>query len=60
MGNINTFMIEQGTKEKIKDSTINCLNSGYNIISPACGLGVCSSLENIKAILSTVKEVNHV
>ncbi len=57
MGNLNTFMLEFGSKEKIRTSTLKCANDGFNIISPACGLGVGTGLENIKIILSTIKEI---
>ncbi len=60
MGNINTYMLEFGSKEKIRTSTLKCINDGFHIISPACGLGVGTGLENISSILSTIKEAANV
>ncbi|OLS02193.1 MtaA/CmuA family methyltransferase [Tissierella creatinophila] len=59
MGNLSTYALEFSNKEKIKTMTKSVLNSGVNIISPACGLGTQSSLENIQAMLAAVKEETH-
>ncbi|MGO1369083.1 MAG: uroporphyrinogen decarboxylase family protein [Senegalia sp. (in: firmicutes)] len=59
MGNLSTYALEFSNKEKIRTMTKGVLNSGVNIISPACGLGTQSSLENIQAMLATVKEETH-
>lgn len=56
MGNVSTYALEFGEPEKIRQLTENCLRSGSNIISPACGLGMTSPLRNVRAILSYVKE----
>lgn len=56
MGNVNTFLLESGTKDKIKSTTLKCIDDGVKILSPACGLGTKSSIENIKTMLKTVKE----
>lgn len=56
MGNLSTYALEFSDKERIKKMTKNILNSGVNIISPACGLGTQSPLENIQAMLLAVKE----
>lgn len=59
MGNLSTYALEFSDKEKIKIMTRSVLNSGVDIISPACGLGTQSSLENIQAMLAAVKEETH-
>ena len=58
MGNISSFALQFSNEKKIQTMTRNVLNSGVDIVSPACGLGTQSSLENIQAILATVKEGN--
>lgn len=55
MGNISTYTIEFGERDKIISLTEKALKDGADIISPACGLGMRSPSNNIKAILSTVK-----
>lgn len=57
MGNVSTYAIEFSEVEKIKELTIKCLENGSNIISPACGLGMKSPLENVKAISNALKGV---
>lgn len=56
MGNVSTYTLEFGKPEAIKTLTKNCIKNGSSIISPACGLGMKSSLENVQAILKAVKE----
>lgn len=55
MGNVSTYALEFSTPEKIVTMTNNCVNSGANIISPACGLGTKSPIENVRAILTALK-----
>lgn len=56
MGNISTYALEDGTPDKIKQLVHQGISQGIDIISPACGLGMGSPLENIQAILQGVKE----
>ena len=56
MGNVSTYTLEFGEPEKVKSLTKNCMKNGADIISPACGLGMKSPLNNIKAMLESVKE----
>jgi len=55
MGNVSTFTLENGTRESIKVQALNCLDSGVNILSPACGIGPKTKFDNIKAMLDVVK-----
>lgn len=55
MGNVSTYALEFSEKDKIKTMTRNVMRDGVDIVSPACGLGTQSSLENIQMILATVK-----
>lgn len=56
MGNVSTYTIEFGKPDKISQMTKKCVRDGSNIISPACGLGMKSSLENVKSMLNALKE----
>ncbi|MBI6874453.1 methylcobamide:CoM methyltransferase MtbA [Clostridium aciditolerans] len=51
MGNVSTYTIEFGEPKKIAELTQKCVKDGANIISPACGLGMKSPLENIKTMV---------
>ncbi len=39
MGNVSTFALEFGDEERVQKLTKFCVQSGSDIISPACGLG---------------------
>ncbi len=54
MGNVSTYVLEYGDPEKVSQITEKCIKDGSNIISPACGLGMRSPLENIKAMMKSV------
>ncbi|KIR02639.1 Methylcobalamin methyltransferase [Lachnospiraceae bacterium TWA4] len=56
MGNVSTWTLEFGSITKVKQLAVNCWNSGSNIISPACGLGTKSPIENIQAIKQGIEE----
>lgn len=43
---------------KIKDLTLSAKRNGSSIISPACGLGMKTPIENIKAMLEALEEEN--
>lgn len=56
MGNVSTYALEFGNPERVASLTKHCVESGSNIISPACGLGTKSPLENIQAMLVTLEK----
>lgn len=56
MGNVSTYALEFGDKERVKTLTKSCVENGSDIISPACGLGMKSPLGNVQAILECLKE----
>lgn len=56
MGNVSTYALEFGDPDRVKMLTRGCVNSGSDIISPACGLGMKSPLANVQAILECLKE----
>ena len=55
MGNVSSFALETSNEDKISTMTKNAINSGIDILSPACGLGTQSSMKNIQAMLKTAK-----
>lgn len=55
MGNISSFALETANEDKIRIMTKKAIESGINILSPACGLGTQSSMKNIQAMLKTAK-----
>ncbi|MGG7164165.1 uroporphyrinogen decarboxylase family protein [Clostridium ihumii] len=55
MGNVSTQLLHQGDKERIIRVTENCIASGVNIVSPACGLSMATPKENLKIMTSYVK-----
>lgn len=50
MGNVSTWALEFGEPEKVKALAKKCKEDGSAILSPACGLGTKSPIENIRAI----------
>lgn len=56
MGNVSTYLIENQKPEQISKVAKNRVKDGVDIIAPACGLGMGSPLENVKAILKGVED----
>ncbi|MEL7565765.1 MAG: methylcobamide:CoM methyltransferase MtbA [Dehalobacterium sp.] len=54
MGNVSTYAVEFGTPKKVAELTLKCVNDGVNIISPACGLGMKSPLENVQSMIKAL------
>lgn len=55
MGNVNTQLLHGGPVERIITITENCISSGVDIVSPACGLSMATPIENLKAMTDYVK-----
>lgn len=55
MGNVSTFALENNTPQKLKNISNICLDNGVDILSPACGIGPRTKLENIQAIVEAAK-----
>lgn len=55
MGNVSTYTLEFGEPDKIAEMTAKCVQDGSNIISPACGLGMKSSINNVRAMMKSLK-----
>ena len=56
MGNVSTYSLEFMEAEKIKSLTKNTIKNGTDIVAPACGIGMKTPIENLKAMLEAVKE----
>jgi [methyl-Co(III) methanol-specific corrinoid protein]:coenzyme M methyltransferase len=57
MGNLSTYTLEFGDPDKVTAQTKRLVEQKIDIIAPACGLSTSSSLDNIRALTETVKEV---
>ena len=55
MGNVNTLLLQNGPINKIISITENAMDSGVDIVSPACGLGMSTPAENLRAMTEYVK-----
>ena len=55
MGNVSTFAIENQNEDTVDKLTRAAYSNGSDIISPACGLGMGSPLNNVQQVLKTVK-----
>ena len=55
MGNVSTFAIELKDAERVRALTRAAMRNGADIVAPACGLGMGSPSENVRAILKAVK-----
>lgn len=56
MGNVSTQLLHTGEREKIVSITRNALQSEVDIVAPACGLSMATSISNLKAMTDYVKE----
>ncbi len=56
MGNVSTQLLHTGEREKILSIIRNALHSEVDIVAPACGLSMATSVSNLKAMTDYVKE----
>lgn len=56
MGNISTQLLHTGDREKIVSITNNCIASGVDIVSPACGLSMATPINKLRTMTEYVKE----
>ncbi|SPF34461.1 Uroporphyrinogen decarboxylase family protein [Candidatus Desulfosporosinus infrequens] len=56
MGNVSTQLLHTGEREKIVSITRNALHSEVDIVAPACGLSMATSIGNLTAMTNYVKE----
>lgn len=59
MGNVSTQLLHTGEAAKIVSITRNALHSGVDIVAPACGLSMATSIRNLKAMTDYVKESSY-
>ena len=55
MGNVSTLLLQNGSIDKIVSATQNVIDSGVDIVSPACGLGMSTPINNLKAMVACLK-----
>ena len=55
MGNVSTLALEENSPEQIEEAAKYCITSGANILSPACGIGPKTPLENIQAMVKACR-----
>lgn len=56
MGNVSTYSLEFGQRDKIRLMTKSCASGGCDILAPACGLGMRTSLNNLRAMKEALEE----
>lgn len=59
MGNVSTQLLHTGEKERIVSITNNCIASGVDIVSPACGLSMATPIDKLRTMTKYVKEGNY-
>lgn len=55
MGNVSTLLLQEGPMDRIQKSTQNALEAGISILAPACGLGMSTPIEHLRAMTQAVK-----
>lgn len=55
MGSVNTHALATMPEDKIVDLTRNSMNTGADIVAPACGLSVTTPIEAVQAMTAAVK-----
>lgn len=55
MGNVSTQLLQEGLPEQVAANTAYCMDSGSDIIAPACGLGMSTPVKNLSAMTAYVK-----
>lgn len=55
IGNVNTQLLHQGSKEQIYKMTKKCMQNQLAIIAPACGLSMATPIEHLKIMTDCVK-----
>ena len=56
MGNVSTLALEKSSPDIIKNLAKGCIKNGVDILSPACGIGPRTKLENIQSMVEVAKE----
>jgi MtaA/CmuA family methyltransferase len=56
MGNISTFLLEQGSAEDVVRAATACRVHGVDILAPACGIGPRTPISNIRILADSVAQ----
>lgn len=56
MGNVNTQLLHTADKEKIRRAVVHCLESGVDILSPACGLSMATPVDNLREMTDFMRK----
>lgn len=59
VGNISTFLLQNGPPERIRTAGLNCLHKGVAVLSPACGISPSTPLVNLQAMVSAVHDFDY-
>lgn len=54
MGNVNTYLLSDGTPERVRKHGMNCLKAGAGILAPACGISPKTPMVNILSLAEAV------
>lgn len=58
MGNVSTISIQNGTSKEVERLANSCMDLGVSILSPACGIGTKSPIDNVRAMVNAAKKRN--
>jgi len=56
MGNVSTELLHTGAQEKIRSITRTAIQSGVDIVAPACGMSMATAVANLRMMTDYVKE----
>ena len=56
MGNASTYLLSEGSPDKVLKHGLSCLNAGTGILAPACGISPKTPVENIRSLAEAVKK----
>ena len=56
MGNVSTYLLQDGLPDTIKKTTKRLVEEGVDIIAPACGLSTSTAISQIQTLTQAVKE----
>lgn len=54
MGNVNTYLLSDGSPDKVLKSGKACLKAGTDILAPACGVSPKTPMANIRSLSDAV------
>jgi [methyl-Co(III) methanol-specific corrinoid protein]:coenzyme M methyltransferase len=54
MGNVNTYLMQNGHPDGVFKNGCRCLNAGADILAPACGMSTRTPIKNIQSLSRAV------